>query len=59
MKPLEERLNDRLERAEWGIGRSGQHPGGFTLPVTEREHDSEVVELLRWLGACNRRTNSR
>jgi hypothetical protein len=46
MKPLEERLNDRLEQAEWGIGRNGQHPGSFTLPVIEREHDSEVDELV-------------
>jgi len=46
MKPLEERLNDRLEQAEWGIGRNGQHLGGFTLPVREREHDSEVDELV-------------
>ncbi len=46
MKPLEERLNDRLEQAGWGIGRNGQHPGGFTLPVREREHDWEVDELV-------------
>ncbi|HEX6479238.1 MAG TPA: DUF5667 domain-containing protein [Ktedonobacteraceae bacterium] len=46
MKPLEERLNDRLEQAQWGIGRNGQHPGGFTLPVGEREHDPEVDELV-------------
>ncbi len=46
MKPLEERLNNRLEQAEWGIGRNGQHPGGFTLPVREHEHDAEVDELV-------------
>ena len=46
MKPLEERLNDRLEQAGWGIGRNGQHAGGFTLPVREREHDAEVDELV-------------
>jgi Domain of unknown function (DUF5667) len=46
MKPLEERLNDRLEQAQWGIGRNGQHPGGFTLPVRAREHDWEVDELV-------------
>jgi hypothetical protein len=46
MKPLEERLNDRLEQAAWGIGRNGQHAGGFTLPVSEREHDSDVDELV-------------
>ena len=46
MKPLEERLNDRLEQAGWGSGRNGQHPGGFTLPVREREHDGEVDELV-------------
>jgi len=46
MKPLEERLNDRLEQAGWGSGRNGQHAGGFTLPVREREHDAEVDELV-------------
>ena len=46
MKPLEERLNDRLEQIRWGIGRNGQHPGGFTLPVREREQDPEVDELV-------------
>lgn len=46
MKPLEERLNDRLEQAQWGIGRNGQHAGGFMLPGREREHDSEVEELV-------------
>ena len=46
MKPLEERLNDRLEQAAWGIGPSGQHPVRFTLPVSEREQDPEVDELV-------------
>jgi hypothetical protein len=43
MKPLEERLNDRLEQAGWG---SGQHQVGFTLPAREREHDPQVDELV-------------
>jgi hypothetical protein len=46
MKPLEERLNDRLEQAAWGSGRQGQHAGGFRLPEGEREHDPQVDELV-------------
>ena len=46
MKPLEERLNDRLEQTRRGIGPSGQHAGGFTLPGREREQDPQVDELV-------------
>jgi hypothetical protein len=46
MKPLEERLNDRLEQARWGSGRDGQYAVGFTLPEREREHDREVDALV-------------
>ncbi len=46
MKPLEERLNDRLEQAGWGSGRHGQHAVGFTLPEREREYEPEVDELV-------------
>jgi hypothetical protein len=46
MKPLEERLNDRLEQARLDIRRNGLHPGGLTLPERERESDPEVDGLV-------------
>jgi hypothetical protein len=49
MKPLEERLNDRLEQIELDRrchGLSGQHPGGSMVPGREQEHDPEVEDLV-------------
>jgi hypothetical protein len=46
MKPLQERLNDRLEPAQSRIWQNGQRPIGFILPEPELEHDPEIDELV-------------
>ena len=46
MKPLQERLNDRLEPAQSRIWQNGQRPIGFILPEPGLEHDLEIDELV-------------
>lgn len=46
MKPLQERLNDRLESVQSRIWQNGQQAIGFILPEPELERDPEIDELL-------------
>lgn len=46
MKPLQERLNDRLESVQSRIWQNGQQAIGFILPEPELERDPEIDELF-------------
>jgi IS4 transposase len=46
MKPLQERLNDRLEPAQSRTWQNGQRQIGFILPEPGLEHDQEIDELV-------------
>src|SRR5260370_21824211 len=46
MKPLDERLNDRLEQAELKTWQNELHLSGFVLPAPEREYDPDIDELV-------------